>query len=765
MRTFGAALAHARRGLAMRRRRTLLSGVGIAVAAAMLCAGVVLSDGLGLGFDRAVAASHLPDLIVRFGDQPRSSVVARVQALPDVAGYATREEVTGVSVAARGQAPRGDAVAEVLDGSSADADRRGYALVAGRPLHGAGREILVEKAFADAWGLHLGSTLQVGELGAERVVGLVEAPDNVGFPLAKPRFYLTRAQIDARFGADRNPDVDLVEIWLRNPRYLDQVLVQARATSFGLRNLQFATRAGVRVLLDQAAGIVIDLLVALSLIALLTAAVLLAASARAEVQRRLPSIGIRRAVGATRGQVALTQAIEAALVAVPAATVGTLAAVLIILGPTDRLLTLLNEPGPGAGLVAPLLAAWLVAVGLPTLGAAWPAFSAAGGSVIGLLRGGAALAAPRRSRGPRAAGLTMLGARLASARRVRLLATVAMLTLSSGFVLLLVALASALGTLETDPSALGKRYQLTAALPPDRVAVVRQIPGVSAAAPRYDVQAANSFALGEIVDVIAYPGDHTRFEAPPLVVGHRLRGAGEAEVGEGLANTAGLSPGATLALALPNGTELRLRVAGVVSSLDREGEVAYVPAAALLRIDPGAAADASIAVELAPHADAGAVYAAIGRLGGVPQQAAGATARGVPLVDVLRTILQAVAVVDGLVCLYALVQACTLTVQERRRSIAVLRAAGAGPVAIRRLLTGATVVLIVPAAVLGVLLERLVLGPVLSGLAINYASLQLVPSAMQVAAVLAGLAAAGAFAVLWVARQAGREPVVAGLSA
>ena len=46
------------------------------------------------------------------------------------------------------------------------------------------------------------------------------------------------------------------------------------------------------MLLDQAAGIVIDLLVALSLIALATAGAMLAASAHAEVQRRLRTIGV-----------------------------------------------------------------------------------------------------------------------------------------------------------------------------------------------------------------------------------------------------------------------------------------------------------------------------------------------------------------------------------------------------------------------------------------------------------------------------------------
>ena len=108
------------------------------------------------------------------------------------------------------------------------------------------------------------------------------------------------------------------------------------------------TRSGVRVLLDQAAGIVIDLLVALSLIALATAGVMLAASARAEVQRRLQAIGVRRAVGASRTHLAAVQGLEALLVAAPAATLGAVGGLLATYGPTGRLLVLLNEPAPGS---------------------------------------------------------------------------------------------------------------------------------------------------------------------------------------------------------------------------------------------------------------------------------------------------------------------------------------------------------------------------------------------------------------------------------
>ena len=135
----------------------------------------------------------------------------------------------------------------------------------------------------------------------------------------------------------------------------------------------------MRVLLDQAAGIVIDLLVALSLIALLTAGVMLAASSRAEVQRRLAAIGVRRAVGAGRGHVALALGLQALLVAVPAATVGACRpACCATAGPGNRLLTLLNEPPPGSELVLPLAAGWLTSILIPALGAGWPAWRAAG---------------------------------------------------------------------------------------------------------------------------------------------------------------------------------------------------------------------------------------------------------------------------------------------------------------------------------------------------------------------------------------------------
>jgi predicted lysophospholipase L1 biosynthesis ABC-type transport system permease subunit len=522
----GGAVTDARRMLATRRRRTLLSGVGVALAAAMLSAAIVIADGLGDGFPRAVRAADLGDLIVRFQPEAASKVAKRLKALPDLSGFALRTEVTSVTVRYANHIARATAVGE----SIGTGRRQGYAVVGGHNIAGPARDVLVEAAWAHAWGIRLGSMLDIRGLPPERVVGYAEGPDDVGYPLAAPRFYLTDAQINALFGVQRDPQVNFAEIWLNNPRYVSQVLVQARDESYGLHDLQFATRNGVQVLIHQAAGIVIDLLVALSVIALVTAAVMLAASARAEVQRRLRSIGIRRAVGATRRHVAFAQAVEAGLVAVPAASLGTLVGFLATYGAGNRLLSLLNQPGPGSALILPLLGCWALSVGIPVLGAAWPAWSAAGRSVLALLRG--ADVARRRARGARrrpagalSGGLGLLGARLVGARRVRLLTTVTMLAFSTAFVLLMIALAATLSSLETDPQALGKRYELTASAPPAEAGRIAALPGVAAAAPRYDVHAVDGYSLGELIDVVAYPSDHTRFEAPPLASGHRLRSA------------------------------------------------------------------------------------------------------------------------------------------------------------------------------------------------------------------------------------------------
>ncbi|MCW2978853.1 MAG: FtsX-like permease family protein, partial [Solirubrobacterales bacterium] len=358
-------------------------------------------------------------------------------------------------------------------------------------------------------------------------------------------------------------------------------------------------------------------------------------------------------------------------------------------------------------------------------------------------------------------GLLRLGVRLATTRRVRLLATLASLAICTSFVLLMLALASELNTLANDPTSLGRRYQLSASLPASAAPRVRKLPGVSAVGPRWEASAVDAYSLGEITYLIAFRGDHTQFEDPPLVEGSHLHGDRQAEVGRGLAQLLGLRVGSTLALALASGRELRLRVGGIVSSLEHDGRIAYVPERALLRAEPDA--PEKLAVIVAPGASTKTVTAELERIGAQVTTSTGVAGGGKTLVDALRGLLLTIAAVDVLVCLYMLTQALALTAGERRSAIAVLRACGAGARSIRVLLAGAALAVLVPAAVIAVALERFVLGPAVSRLAEGYASLSLAADAAEIAALLIGLAAIGALAVWWVVRRVTARPIAGGL--
>ena len=729
----------------VRRTRTVLAALGVFAASLVVGTAATVGYGLATGFDRAAREADLPDVIARFDEESRKTVDERVRALPNLAARSYRYEIKDVGLRANGEGTRKGVVHIVAGG------RRGYAITEGRDLRAAG-EVVIERGLAREWGLAPGDRLTVGRDRRFRVVGVAVEPDNVAFPLTvTPRVYV-RARGDV--------PVNLALLWLADPGRADITLTQARATSFGIGNLAFITRAGIEVLLGEAAGIVISLLVAFSLVALVTAGTMLAASAQADVQRRLPSFGVRRALGFTPGRLAAGQAAEAALLAAPAAALGLAAGALALAGPSAALLAQLNELPPGAALL-PVLAACLLAItALVTAAATWPAWRAARRPPAEILRGGD-LARPRRRPGGPAGGLLATGARFALAARGRFAASVATIAVCAGVVTLMLALAALLERLRDDPGAIGKRYELTVRLSPFEVDDVKAISGVADASERYQADVADSFRLGEPLRMIAYPGDHTRFEAPPLADGRRLRSDGEAEVGVGLADALGLRPGATFAVQGEGGSEVRVRVAGVVRALEHDGRIAYVRPPRLLDAQPGAGS--TISVRLEPGADRAAVEQQLEALGAPPQPVAGATTRNAAFLGVLATVLRGVGLAVGLVCLYALIQALAMTARERRGAVALLRAVGGDARSVAAVLAGAALAVAVPAALGGVLLEWLVLGPLVARLAAGFADLPLGPSTGQVAIVIGGLLALSAAATTLVARRTMRERVIEGL--
>ncbi len=736
----------------MRRGRT---GAAIAVflAAAMAGAAVAVGFGLETGFDRAAGRADLPDVLVSFDADRRSEVDGLLRRLPNLQDRAYRFEVGGVRLAGGSGVSHRGAVTFV------EPRRRGYAVVGGRDLDGRPNEALVDRGVARAWSLKVGDPIAVGRLGTLRVAGVALSPDNVAFPLASvPRVYVDERWLERETGSTF--PVNRALVWANDPGAVDVLLQQARATSTGVRDVRFLTRSGVRVLLDQAAGIVIALLVAFSVVALAAAGTMLAAGASADVQRRLPTIGVERAMGFSRAHVAGRYAGSAARVGLLAGAAGLAAGALVATGPASSLIEALNEQPPGWAVIAPLLAALGVIVTLVAAAAAWPAWHATARPPVALLRG-AELGAARPRRLALGGSFAALGARLALVRRGRAAATVAVLAVSAAVVLLMLGLASLVAALRDDPGSVGKRYDLTARLGADRVGQVRGLPGVADAAPRWVARGADSFALGEPVKLLAFAGDHTRFEDPPLAEGRRVAADDEAEVGVGLSQALGVGVGATLAAQLPSGGEARFRVVGVTRALDEDGRVAYVRPRRLLAADPGLQPE--MVVRLRSPGDRARVTRELTALGAPPAAVGGATTRNAAFLGTLATLLRVVAVLDALVCLYALVQALGLAARERRPTLALLRATGAPASTVAAVLAGAALAVAVPALVVAVALERLVLAPLVGDLAAGYADLGARASTGQVALVAAAMIALALAAAAWVARRVVAEPPVAGL--
>ena len=738
------------------RHRRRLAAAGIAAASIVVGTATTVGYGLATGFDRAAREADLPDVIAQFDRERRSTLDARVRALPNLEARSYRREITGIRMGdERGHFLRRGTVHIVLGG------RRGYAITRGSDLSPRSGEAVIERGLAREWDLAPGDRLRLEGFGDLRVSGVALSPDNVAFPLARTaRVYVGEQEVREAFDFRQEIRPDIALLWLHDPARADITLAQARVTSFGIGSLSFVTREGVRVLLSEAAGIVISLLVAFSLVALLAAGTMLAAGAHADVQRRLAVIGVQRALGFTPGAIAARQAREAALVALPAAAAGLAVGALAVAGPSASLLGALNEQAPGTALALPLLFGLAAVVALVTAAATWPAWRAARRPPAAILRGGD-LAGARRTRGGGRGGLIALGARFSLAPRGRWLASVLTIAVSAGVVILMLALSSLLVALRDDPGTVGKRYQLTARLDPSRLPAVRALPGVGAAAPRYQVSAADSFRLGQPVRLIGYPGDHTRFEAPPLASGRRLRAANEAEVGLGLAEALGLRVGSTLAVQAQGGDEIRLRVAGVVRALENRGRVAYVRDAPLLAADP--ALTPTLAIRLTAGADRATVAAGLSALGAAPARVGGATTSNAQFLGILAAVLRGVGLAIGLVCLYALIQALAITARERRGAVAVLRATGGDQTTVALVLAGAALAVAVPAALAAAVLERVALGPLVGSLAAGFASVEPVPTPAQVLLVVAGLLALAAAATAVVARRVMREPIVAGL--
>ncbi|HSS54467.1 MAG TPA: FtsX-like permease family protein [Gaiellales bacterium] len=746
-------LAGALARLRRRRGRALLAAAGIAAAAAMTGAAVTVSYNLHDGFARSADEAGIPDVIVHFDPHAAGRVAARVKSLPNIASVSLQLEQRPVVLRTRGHAPitSGDLLGTV-------GTRHGYKIVAGRDLSGRTGEVVIERGLASQWHLHPGDRITVGgpstggAVGA-RVVGVAVAPDNVAYPLASgARIWMPYRVVAAIDGAAGQP-VNTALLWVNDRSQLGVTLEQARAASYGLSGVNFVTREGVGVLIDGAAGIVIALLVAVSLGALVGAGVMVVASSRAEVQRRLETIALLRAIGASPRAITGAAAVEAAMVALPSATLGLAVGWWAAAGASARLLEALDQFPRGAALLLPLSVCLVAIVALVAAASAWPTWRACRRPVAAMLRDAELPTGARALRLP--AGTIGLGMRIAVARPVRTAATTVVMATSAAVVLLLLGLATTLQRLEHDPGTIGKNYQLTSHSGVLALPRIRRLPGVADAAQRFSSPVADSFQLGETFNLVSYCGNRLRFEDPPLAAGRRATSPGEAEVGQGLATALGLVPGGTLAVQFGDGEEARFHVTGVVRTLDNDGRVAYVqPGVEVCGFRGG-----QTVIQLKDGADQGAVTAALNLTGNRPATVGGVTSRNAAFLGVLATLLRTIAVIDGLVCLYVLAQMLALTALERRGAVGLLRACGADRTQVGMVFFGAASVVVAVALPVAVLVERLVLGPRAADLAASYATVSLRAGTAEVLLALAGLVLIAVVASAWVARRALAEPI------
>ncbi|HXS43338.1 MAG TPA: FtsX-like permease family protein, partial [Solirubrobacteraceae bacterium] len=136
-------------------------------------------------------------------------------------------------------------------------------------------------------------------------------------------------------------------------------------------------------------------------------------------------------------------------------------------------------------------------------------------------------------------------------------------------------------------------------------------------------------------------------------------------------------------------------------------------------------------------------------------------ARSSGFIGVLVALLRTVAILDALVCLYAIAQLLALTVQERRGGLATVRALGGRHRQLAGIVAGAATPVVVLAILVGVVAQRWLVGPVVARLAASYVSLTLEPSAAAVGLTALGLLVGTAVTVLWATRLVMRGPVVA----
>jgi putative ABC transport system permease protein len=645
-------------------------------------------------------------------------------------------------------------------------------LMAGHPPQpGVTGRIVLDRNMANELDLDVGDTVDLLTPSGWQpltVSGLFVTSRYPPYPAYSPA--LTYVASGSRAGLGLDPPLDpemqelVIGLRLRDPVHLEAVL-QAAERSLPAKSItsrydwQDTRRITETNILPQRI-----LLTVFSVVASLAAGFLVTNAIAGAVRAQTRQIGLLKAVGFTRGQLALVYLVEylglAMVASLAGLAIGSLLAPVLLRPLTAQFGEALAWPPAWAVLMIPLTTLLITALFI-----LWPVRGAVRLDAVQAVRMGADPPRGRTGRLPRLSLSLALGLGDVLSRPLRSALTALGLGTAVFALVAVLALSTTLQTLLTDP-AMG--YAIDGDLDVVRPhyldeAEASQLIAGQADVAAYYAQRWYGFSLpGEDKPLYAIlrEGDLEAFRFP-IVEGRMFRGYDEAVVGYGLVREWDLHLGDTLTIPL-DGQQLAFRIVGTCRIGSQGGRMLILPLEAVRRAKPEVEPFRWI-LKLRPDADVEAVAMALTSTSNGLLEIDGLGEEDFPQwLALLQGVLVALSVVLGGLALVAVFNTVWMGIHERQQEFGLLKAVGMTPrqvtLSVLAGAAGISVVGYIVGLLAGLAAIYLVMDAVARGL--GYGPLSPSVDGVQAALLLPGvvlLAVAGAFLP---ARRAGQTTVI-----
>ena len=673
----------ARANLLSARVQTGLVASTIVAAAALLTVALASFGAAGGAFDALhdrVDGAHLwldldPDAVAA------DAAVTTLAALPGVAA------TTGPRPTVASRLRFGDEQQwlQLRDWPGEDVAVARTLVVDGRaPVGGEDAVIALDRNLADHYEVALGDDVEVlrpDGWAATTVVGLTVSADMCPAPVCEPAISHLPAGGLAAAGLlpGVQPDAERLAVGLRltDPDDHAAVLAAAEAALPTGAVVSASDHGFLAEMSDFMLRIQSVFLAAFGVVAVLAAGFLVANAIGEAVRSHTRQIGLLKAVGFTRRQLAGTYLLQELGLALVASLVGVAAGVGLAGWSLSGVSAQFGQSSPGVPVWVAVVVPVAV-VGVAGVFTLLPVRRAARVDVITAMRTGTVgvrRRTARLSRLPVSLATAVVDLRSRPTRTVLTAAGLALATLTLGFASLVV---TTLDGLAQDPrGGLVPAADLTVQRPEVMAdGDVRRLLAAEqdVAAVRSDRWVAWSLTGDSTrYSAFAVDGDLAAFTVP-LLDGRGVASPGEAIAGFGLATEHDLAPGDTLSVEMA-GRRFDLAITGIYREIANQGQAFTFHADTLAEADPDAQ-PSGYQLLLADGADADAVAAGLAATSGGLLAAHEARSFAAPVLDTLPGIMLALVVVLIAIALVGVLNSVWMGVQERTRELGLLKAVG-----------------------------------------------------------------------------------------